>query len=85
MAKRKTTITFTLSPKAKKRLISELLLVKNKIGENGNNDDRLEKINQILKNNGGRINFDTSVLGKEESDFIAQLLGDISYYFFGVN
>ena len=85
MAKRKTRITFTLSPKAKKRFIAELQRVKDEISKRGDKDDVLEKINQILEHNGGSINFDTKNLGKEESEFIIQLLGDIFFYFFGVS
>ena len=85
MAKGKTKIIFTLTPKSKKRLIEELQRVKDEISKKGDNDDVLKKINQILEHNGGAINFDTKDLGKEESEFIIQLLGDIFFYFFGVS
>lgn len=85
MAKRQTTITFKLSPKAKKRFIDELKRVSGKISQNGDNDDVCEKINQILLHNGGRISFNTKDLGIHESEFVAQLLGDISCFFFGVD
>lgn len=85
MAKRKTRIIFTLSPKSKKRLIAELLRVKDEISKKGDNDDVLEKINQILEHGGGAINFDTKDLGNEEIEFVTQLLGDLFYYFFKVS
>lgn len=85
MAKRKTRIIFTLSPKSKKRLIAELLRVKDEISKKGDNDDVLEKINQILEHGGGTINFDTKDLGNEEIEFVTQLLGDLFYYFFKVS
>jgi len=81
-------VTVVMSESAKQRVISELKLIEDKINT-WPDDDRKKKmlgiIRNFIKQKGGEIIINTKDLGLLEPEFVTQLLGDISCYFFGVS